>query len=211
MSKKTLILTKEQIDEICDGNYSYLDGLATKPDMASVFSTEVSSDGSVESGYADPTATDDYSGDMTNDWRGNAKLHGLGPITVREWKEKYLKQVGTIDEEQEHGNARLKNATFGAKNGEAGKSYDATKMALSRKRKAEEKMRNGSTPEEKRQGARTLSRMKNNWNGLDNAETQYNAAKAVDKTIQQNRPDGLKKSTSVNGLPKMNGGVFLNQ
>ena len=175
MSKKTLILTKEQIDEICDGNYSYLDGLATKPDMASVFSTEVSSDGSVESGYADPTATDDYSGDMTNDWRGNAKLHGLGPITVREWKERYLKQVGTIDEEQEHGNARLKNA------------------------------------EEKRQGARTLSRMKNNWNGLDNAETQYNAAKAVDKTIQQNRPDGLKKSTSVNGLPKMNGGVFLNQ
>lgn len=210
MSKKTLILTKEQIDEICGGNYSYLDGMATKPDMASVFSTETSCDGGVDDGYADPTATDDISHDMTNDWRGNAKLHGLGPITIREWKEKYLKKVGTVDEEKEHGNARLQNVQFGATEGEKGKSYDATKMALSRKRDAEDKMRNGSSPAEKMAGAKTLARMKNNWSGLDNAETQYNAAKAVDKSIQQGKPEGMKKSTSNNGLPKINGGVFLN-
>lgn len=210
MSKKTLILTKEQIDEICDGNYSYLDGMATKPDMASVYSTEVSSDGGIDDGYADPTTTDDFSNDMTNDWRGNAKLHGMGPITVREWKEKHLKKL-SVKEEQEHGNARLKNVKFGAKDGEAGKSYTATKMALSRKRDAEERMRNGSTPEEKMKGAETLRKMRKNWAGIDNAETQYNAAKNTDKSIQQNKPAGTKRASASDRVIKANGGVFLNQ
>ena len=43
-----------------------------------------------------------------------------------------------VDEESEHGNARLMNRTFGAGNGQQGKSYGATKMAVSRKNKAEE-------------------------------------------------------------------------
>lgn len=201
MKKKRLILSQEQLDEICGGDSSYLDGLSKTPDMGSIFSTEVSADGGIEDGYADPTTTDDIASDMTNDWRGNAKLHGMGPITVREWKEIYL-------EEKEHGNARLKNLQFGAQNGAPGKSYGATKTALCRKNAAEETMRTGATPEIKQKAANTVANMKNNWSGIDNAETQYNAAKANDATIRGNRPAGLKKSTSQNGLPKIDGGVF---
>ena len=211
MAKKTLILSQEQLTEICGGDFSYLDGLSVKPDMGDVFTTEISSDGAIDGGYANPTTTDDVADDMTNDWRGNAKLHGMGPITVREetmtlseWKKKY------VSEEQEHGNARLKNLNFGAKNGEAGKSYGATKTALCRKNAAEKTMQTGATPEIKAKAAETVARMKSNWNGIDNAETQYKAAKANDKSVVAGKPEGMKRASSQNGLPKADGGVFLN-
>lgn len=308
MSKKTLIISQKQLDEICGGNSAYLDGLATKPDLAPNFASEITADGAVEDGYADPTATDDVAHAMTNDWRGNAKLHGMGPITVREmtvkeWREKYLgesktNEVGNtlkgqdklgrlskkreqqafdalhkadnsldpdeeekyrkqksdymtrstnaytkarderdakspswepegkkmakafskgekkqerkgLGEEKEHGNERLKNIQFGATEGEKGKSYDATKMALSRKRAAEKKLANGATPEIKMKAAKTLNTMKKNWNGIDAAQTQYDAAKAADKTIQANKLPGTKRDT--NNIMKPSNGVFLNQ
>lgn len=308
MSKKTLIISQKQLDEICGGNSAYLDGLATKPDLANNFASEITADGSVEDGYADPTTSDDVAHDLTNDWRGNAKLHGMGPITVREmtvkeWKEKYLgesktnevgdtlkgqkklgrlsqkrsaqamdavrKAINSLDpdeeekynkqksdymkrstnayvkarnerdakspswepngrkmadafrsgekkqkrkgvaEEKEHGNERLKNVQFGASNGEKGKSYDATKMALSRKRAAENNLINGSTPEIKQKAAKTLQRMKNNWNGIDVAETQYNAAKAADKTVQANKAPGTIRKTD--NIMKPSNGVFTSE
>ncbi len=207
MSKKTIILSQKQLDEICGGDCSYLDGLAMKPDMGDIFSTEVSSDGGMDNDYAEPTTTDDYSHDMTNNWRGNAKLHGMGPITVREmskrdWDKEYL------GEEKEHGNARLKNLNFG---GEDGKSYGATKTALCRKRAAEKTAITGGTPEIKQKALNTVNRMKNNWNSIDTAEKQYNAAKANDKSVMDNKPEGMKRASSANGLPKADGGVFLNQ
>ena len=206
MAVKKLILTKKQIDEICGDDFSYLDGLATKPDMGSVFANQVSSDGGTDVGYAKPTTTDDIASDITNDWRGNAKLHGMGPITVREmtkkeWAEMYL------GEESEHGNNRLKGRRFGAEEGDNGKSYGATKTALCRQRKAQEKLESGSGSE-KIQAAKTLSRMKKNWNGIDAAAVQYEAAKDADAAVQHNRPEGLKRASSKNGLPKINGGVF---
>ena len=209
MAKKTLILSKKQLDEICGGDSSYLDGLTMNPDMPDVFADEISADGSVEKGYADPTTTDDIAHDLTNSWRGNAKLHGMGPVTVREstmtvkeWKAKYL------GEEKEHGNARLKNVQFGAKDGQAGKSYGATKTALCRKNAAEKTMQTGATQEIKQKAANTVARMRNNWSGIDNAQTQYNAAKAGDKAVVSNKPAGTKRNR--NKLGNANG-VFLNQ
>jgi hypothetical protein len=119
-----------------------------------------------------------------------------------------------FNEENEHGNARLKNKTFGAGNGQQGKSYDATKMAISRKNKAEEKL-NNIDPEIQAQGAETLKKMYKNWEGLDIADSQYSAAKISDKISQNNKPEGTKIKSS----PKMSGngkghsrknGVFLN-
>ena len=51
-----------------------------------MYSTEITTDGSIEDAYPMPTTTDDRSHTMTNDWRGNAKLAGgMGkPITVRD-------------------------------------------------------------------------------------------------------------------------------
>ena len=212
MGKKTLILSQRQLDEIVAGNPTYLDGMADTPDMSgSEFSTEISSDGSVDTGYADATTTDDYASDMTNDWRGNAKLHGMGPITVREgvamklsdWKKLYL-------EEKEHGNQRLNNMQFGAKDGEKGKSYGATKTALCRKRAVEKTMQTGGTPEIKAAAAKRLNSMKRNWKGIDNAATQYKAAKENDAFAVADKPTGTKKATSANGLPKIEGGTFIN-
>ena len=67
----------------------------------------------------------------------------------------------------------------------------------------------GGTPEIKQKAANTVARMKKNWNGIDNAETQYNAAKQNDKSVVANKPVGQKKAPNSNTLPKA-GGVFLN-
>ena len=196
MGKKTLILSQSQIDEICGGDSSYLDGLALTPDMENVYGNEVSAEGAVENGYAEPMTTDDFSHDLTNDWRGNAKLHGMGPcalreMTLKEWKIRNLNE----------GNGRLEHMQFGAQNGEKGKSYGATKMNLSRLHRAEEKSRNGASPEEKAKAAQTVQKMKNNWSGIESAEVQYNAAKINDKTNRQNKPEG----TVITSSPKQSG------
>lgn len=212
MAKKKIILSQEQIEKICEGeDFVYLRDLASKPDMGDIFSTEVSTDGSLEDGYPKPTTTDDRSHTMTNDWRGNAKLGGKGPITVREmkkcdWAKKYI-----VCEESEHGNERLQHRMYGS-DGDV-KSYTATKMAISRKNRAEEDLRNG-TDAEKIAAAKKLNKMHNNWNGLDAADVQYNAAKASDKAIRSTQ-DGPK----IKSAPKQSGngkahspknGVFLN-
>lgn len=199
MKKKTLILSQHQLDEICGGDSSYL----TKSDMAPNFAGEISSDGSVEDGYADATTTDDIADDLTSgNWWGIAKLRGMGPVTVREWKQRNL---GHVDEEKEHGNARLKNVNFGATNGDVGKSYGATKTALCRLNAAQETMQTGGTPEIKQKAANTVTKMKQNWGGIDQAQTQYNAAKKSDGIVQSNKPQGMKRKTKKSGL----NGVFL--
>ena len=202
MSKKTLILSKKQLDEICGGDSSYLDGLTDSPDMSGhEFAKEVSSDGNVDYGYANATKTDDVADDMTNGW-GDLKNYGIdrrGPITVREWKEIYL-------EEKEHGNARLKNMEFGAQNGQEGKSYGATKTALSRLNTAQETMKTGATQDVKDKAAQTVQRMENNWGGIGVAATQYNAAKSGDKTVQGGMPVGQKRKPKT---PKGLNGVFV--
>jgi hypothetical protein len=215
MAKKKLILSQEQIERICEGeDFVYLNNLASKPDMGDIYTTEVTTDGSLEDAYADPTTTDDFASTTTNNWRGNAKLAGMGPIVVHEMSKKEWIQKRLMQEESEHGNARLMGQKFGGKDGSQGKSYDATKMAISRKNKAEEKL-NSTNPQIKAQGAETLRKMHNNWDGLDVADSQYSAAKAADKITQSNKPDGTK----IKSAPKISGngkahtpknGVFLN-
>lgn len=211
---KRLILTQEQLERLCEGNdFLYLDGLTNKPDMGDIYSTEVTTDGSMEDKLPTPTTTDDHSHTMTNDWRGTAKLAGMGPIVVHEmtkaeWEKKIL-----MNEELEHGNARLKNRKFGAQNGMPGKSYTATKMAISRKKAAEKKLANG-TDAEKAKAAKTLQRMKQNWGGIDAAEQQYNGAKISDGLMQQTMTGpkiaSAPKTTGNGQAHSPKDGVFLN-
>lgn len=211
---KRLILTQEQLERLCEGNdFLYLDGLTNKPDMGDIYSTEVTTDGSMEDKLPTPTTTDDHSHTMTNDWRGTAKLAGMGPIVVHEmtkaeWEKKIL-----MNEELEHGNARLKNRKFGAQNGMPGKSYTATKMAISRKKAAEKKLANG-TDAEKAKAAKTLQRMKQNWGGIDAAEQQYNGAKISDCLMQQTMTGpkiaSAPKTTGNGQAHSPKDGVFLN-
>ena len=52
MTKKTLILSQKQLDEICGGDSTYLDGLSLNPDKAEDYSNVVTADGAVDTGYA---------------------------------------------------------------------------------------------------------------------------------------------------------------
>ena len=208
MAKKKIILTQEQASRICEGeDFVYLSDLASKPDLGDIYSTEVTTDGGIEDGYPIPTTTDDKAHTMTNNWRGNAKLAGMGGVVVREMSKKDWEKANIVDEESEHGNARLKNRKFG---GEDSKSYTATKMAVSIKNAAEKRMRSND-PMEREKGAETLRKMHNNWSGLDVADAQYNGAKLGDKITQKGKPIASTSKESGNGKAHTpNNGVFLN-
>lgn len=206
MTVKKLILTKEQIEYISEGEeFVYLSDLASKPDMGNVYSTEVSTDGSIDDGYPTPITSDDKAHTMTNNWRGNSKLAGMGPIVVREMSKKDWSTNFLVKEELEHGNERLKHRKFGA-NGDS-KSYTATKMAISRKKRAEDKLRNGSD-EEKIKASNTLKKMHDNWDGLDAADTQYSAAKYSDEVLNKSKDADTTITNNSSNTPK--NGVFLN-
>lgn len=214
MTKKRLILTKEQVERISEGEgFVYLSNLSSKPDMGDIYSTEITTNGSIENGYPIPTTTDDKADSMTCDWRGNAKLAGMGASTVRECSKKEWLQNNICNEESEHGNARLKTRKFGAMNGEQGKSYAATKMANSRKKKAEEKL-NSTDPNVRASGIRTLQKMHQNWDALDIATSQYEGAKLSDSVVQQNKiGPKIKSAPKESGNGKAHSpknGVFLN-
>jgi hypothetical protein len=207
MAVKKLILTKEQIEYISEGEeFVYLSDLASKPDMGNIYSTEVSTDGSIDDGYPTPITSDDKAHTMTNNWRGNSKLAGMGPIVVREMSKKDWSTNFLVKEELEHGNERLKHRKFGA-NGDS-KSYTATKMAISRKKRAEDKLRNGSD-EEKIKASNTLKKMHDNWDGLDAADTQYSAAKYSDEVLNKSK-DADTTITNNNSSNTPKNGVFLN-
>lgn len=213
MKKKTIIISQKQLDEISGGNAAYLDGLSCKPDIANVFGTEVTTDGTTDGGYAKPTTTDDAAKMKTNNWRGNAWSHGMGgyglgalnmreedeKMSVKEWREKYLSED----------NARLVNKRFGAGGGDNGKSYDATKVNLHRLNQAEKTAQTGATPAIKAKAAQTASTMRKNWDNIDVAKNQYNAAKANDKAIMNNKPEGEQRKR--NPLPTPPNGLFLNE
>lgn len=201
MSKKTLILSQEQLDEICGGDSSYLDGLDGNDDMKNKYSLEISADGGVDNGYADPTTTDDYASDITNDWmRGGANMHGYRAATIREMtKKEWEKEFLSED------NSMLQNANFGAGNGDKGKSYTNTTTTLSRLKKAEEKAVTGATPYEKQKAARTVQTMKKNWGNIDAAKAQYNAAKNNTQSIISSRPEGQRKKGNGKANEPKNG------
>lgn len=216
MSHKTVILTKEQMERLCEGeSFTYLKDYAEDSDMGNIYATQVTTDGSMDGKKPVPTTADDRSHTMASDWRGNAKLAGAGPIVVHESKKSEWAERNLMGEESEHGNMRLQNRRFGAKDGQAGKSYTATKMAISRKKRAEDKLHNG-TPEEKMKAQKTLQRMRSNWAGIDAAEQQYSSAKISDEIIQGNKIGPKMKSAPKNSgngqahTPKTPG-VFLNQ
>lgn len=206
MGKKRIILTQKQLDEICGDNSTYLNGLAMTPDLGDIYSTEITTNGSIDGAYPDPTTTDDYASDTTNNVRGYWGLRGMGSMsTLREMTKKEWEQKIFED------NQRLKHRIFGCTSDSEGKSYDATKKNISRFNIAQRKLKNGNQ-EEKQKAAKTIERMKKNWNGLGVASNQYETAKKIDKDI---RPT-IKSAPKNNGNGKAHSpkqptnGVFLN-
>lgn len=207
MGNKKIILTQKQLDEICGDNSTYLDGLASTPDIGNVYSNEITTNGSIDNAYPDPTTTDDYASDTTNNVRGYWGLRGMGSMsTLREMtKGEWEKMIFNED------NKRLKHRTFGCTNNSDGKSYDATKKNLSRLHIAQRKLQNGSN-DEKQKAIKTIKRMKNNWKGIDVADNQYETAKKIDKQIKPSIKSTPKNSGNgkAHSPKKPSDGVFLN-
>lgn len=188
MGKKTLILTKEQLDEISGGNFSYLDNL-DKLDTGNIYANKVSAEGSTSDGDTDKITTDDYASDMTRDaWPRDSRSYGkngnyipqnLYEMSKKEWEEKNI-----TNEAKEHGNKRLNNRKF------YGKSYGAVKQGEYRQRKAAEKAINGENGQEKIEGIKSLSRMQT----PENIKSQklFKNAKTADKITQASKPAGTK-------------------
>lgn len=206
---KKIILSQKQLDEICGGNSTYLDGLALNQDIGNIFSTEITTDGALDNGYPKPTTTDDFAHMQTNNWRGNAKLRGLGPVAIREMNKKEWEKI-ILSEEHEHGNQRLKYRTFGATENSPGKNYGATKTSICRYKKAQNNLRNGN-PEEKKKAIKTIRTMKKNWNGIDVAKNQYNTAEYADKLIQKNKIGNKRNvSNKIGGGSTPKNGIITN-
>lgn len=207
MGKKEIILTQKQLDEICGNNSAYLDGLASTPDIGNIYSTEITTNGALDNTYPEPTTTDDYAKDTTNNVRGYWGLRGMGSVsTLRETtKKEWEKSIFNED------NQRLKHRIFGCTADSEGKSYDATKKNLSRLHIAQEKLKSGSQ-EEKQKAAKTINRMKKNWSGIDVAATQYETAKKIDKDIKPAMKSAPKNSGNgkAHSPKKPENGVFLN-
>ena len=62
LMKRKLILTQSQLNEICDGDCSYLDGLSKAPDKPeNMHANEITVDGGIIDGYGEPVTTDRFS------------------------------------------------------------------------------------------------------------------------------------------------------
>lgn len=200
MQKKTIIITQRQLDEICGGDSTYLDGLNTTPDMPNDYANKITSNGKLDGDYPEPAQTDDISSEMTRNWWGYCRFGGVNSRGLKECSKEEWEKKNLFCEEEEHGNARLKNMTFGAKNGQQGKSYQATKMAASRFERAKKQAQCGGSPEEKAKAQATLNKMKQNWAGIETAVQQYKNAKDMDKGLQ-----GGIMGTPMQSAPKMSG------
>ena len=208
MGKKQIILTQRQLDEICGNNSIYLDGLALTPDLPDNYSNEITTNGHIDNSYPEPTTTDDFASDTTNNTRGYWGLRGMGSVsTIREMSKKEWEKNMIFNEE----NQRLKHRTFGAGNNSEGKGYDATVKNIERYRNALEKSKTG-TPEEKIKANQTMQKMQKNWSGLNVAINQYEIAKKIDKQINP----GIKSAPKNSGNGKAHtkktpkDGVFIN-
>lgn len=139
--------------------------------------------GGGNSGYFDNSEVKNYSINT------NADGYGGKPTTtddVSKTMPTYFGKFRCVTMRED--NERLKHKTFGSANGEPGKSYDATKMTISRANAAKETMQTGATQDVKDKAAQTLQNMqKNNNVDLQTLGNQYKAAKSVDKSIRKNK------------------------
>lgn len=158
MSKKTLILTEKQLDEIANGVSAYLDGMATKPDMPDDFASQTSAEGSAGEGesYAKPIRTDDFSAEQArNSWPMGMKTFGKTAANIREMSKKDWENRYVLSEKKQHGNDELNNRTFD------GYNYQQLEMQKQRYKDALEQSR--STDLATRQkGMASLQRMEKN-------------------------------------------------
>ena len=214
MGKKTLILSQEQINEICGEDSTYLDGLAQTPDVAQNFANNVTVGGSISNGYAFPYTTDAVSHEMTKRNWGYNMGNKRGPATLNEsiytslskleWSKKNLNEdTNVISKKKEHGNKALNNRNF------SGRGYSAAKQSSYRKRKAEDEYReaiNLNNKEQASQALRTIQQMNNN--GTAYSADRYEVARNAQNLISKNKTNHILSDSSKDKNKTPENGVF---
>ena len=216
MAKKTLILTNEQIDEICgeDFGFTYLNSTLTNGDSSGYeYVTNISAEGNgPDDEYTEPITTKDFADMQSKDWPRDSRAgrsavwRYVGECSKKEFED------GVLNEEKAHGNKRLNNRKFGDSNVQYG--TQALTQKAYRERQATERLVNAKTDDERQKAAKSLEKMANNGGeSYRLAQQQFNSAKKLDKQIQQSKPEGTKINVTNrehgNGKGHSNNNIFI--
>ena len=98
--KHKLILSQSQIDEICNGDSSYLDGLSSKPDVPEDYANEITVGGGIIDSYPDPLTTDEFGRQLArqNGMFGGRRCYHGDYVTMYEGKKKDWMKRHSINE-----------------------------------------------------------------------------------------------------------------
>lgn len=159
--------------------------MALNPDTSNNYSNEITTDGAVNYGYPKPTYTDQYASDGTPGLqRGISRIGGFAPGVIHETSKREFEEM--VFET----NKRLQNMRFG----ENQRTYGALTQAKAKAKKALQ-MASSNNPKMKEKGLRTLKNM--DQTGF----TELNNSQALDKNIQNAKPEGQK----IASKPKQTG------
>jgi hypothetical protein len=185
MSKKKIILTQKQLDEMVDGNVDYL---SDKNDDFTFDGTNAVYTGSkMDDTDAEPLTTDKFAkqlslqyGPWTPDGRGGSKgcidrTNHMITCSKKEWAKKNL--VNEI-------NSDLANRKYG----KDGKSHNTMSVEKARFHSAQTKSKD-TDPTVRQQGLTTMQNMLKNNPELQQDVAQYNNAMAVDKNLKNSAKD----------------------
>lgn len=218
MSKK-LILSQEQLDEICGGNSAYLDNEIS--DFKNIGNNEITADGYIDGDFGDPMLNRDWA--MQDRGRQLSRMHGYGlgrasyhayeskksekPVIYEEskkstWAKKHLNE--------EFKDPMLVNATFTTGNENASgdkkkRNVGSLKTAKLRYRAAQAQA-NSTDPEKRKRGLSTLKTMDKNDPNLKQEIDQYDKLRASGKNIRKLDSEVFgKKRIDRSGPSKGNG------
>lgn len=184
MKKRTIILTQEQINEICGENFAfdYLDG-----SEAEIYGNEASAEGAgVDGEYPENLDTDTSASEKSAEFLRSIMPRGRDVSTVYEMTKKDFEKKKLYSEAKAHGNKRLKNRKFvDPVTKQDYNSNELTQQAY-RDREAIKNLRSND-PNAQKKGLKYFNKTAKNRqkDGKNAAMRQFNAAKRSDKIIQQ--------------------------
>ena len=186
MSKKTLILSQKQLDEIVGGNSAYLDNLGS--DFVEDGNNEVYTGEKLDDKDADPLTTDKYMKQRCLDYgpwipggRGGTKsamvyTNGMIACSKKDWDKKHIFED----------NQNLVNKTYGDDENRASNTNAST---LKWRYGAAKAKAQSSNPTERQQGISTMKTMEKNNPNLTQIVNQYNTAMNNDRNIKKTEHD----------------------
>jgi len=216
---KKLILSQEQLDEICGGNSAYLDNEYS--DFKNIGNNEVSADGFFEDDFGIPMLNKDWA--MQDRGRGYTGIGTRGrervsyhayenkdnekPVIYEEskkstWAKKHLNE--------EFKDPMLTNATFTTGNvdefgGKKKRNVGSLKMAKTRYRAAMAQA-NSTDPEKRKRGQSILKTMDKNDPNLRREINQYDNLRASARSIRKLDSETFGKKQIDRGKPSNGNG-----